>query len=105
MFPLRAFGLPPRRRGYQLDITVRLSVTGMTHHTLTHGGNFDGADFGTGTGKSGTTRPLAREACCGLSTTSLSRAGSNRSTDRHQLPMPMHFGGLNDPLRSPVVDA
>jgi hypothetical protein len=37
----------------QLEITVRLSVTGMTHHTLTDGGNFDGADFATGTGQVG----------------------------------------------------
>jgi hypothetical protein len=37
----------------QLEITVRLSTTGMSHHTLTHGGDFDGADFATGTGRVG----------------------------------------------------
>jgi hypothetical protein len=37
----------------RIEITVRLSVTGMTHHTLTHGGDFDGADFATGTGQVG----------------------------------------------------
>jgi hypothetical protein len=37
----------------RLDITIRLSVTGMTHHTLTHGGDFGGADFATGTGQVG----------------------------------------------------
>ena len=37
----------------QLKITVRLSATGMTNHTLTHGGDFDGADFATGTGQVG----------------------------------------------------
>jgi len=37
----------------RLEITVRFSATGMTHHTLTHGGDFDGADFATGTGQVG----------------------------------------------------
>ena len=37
----------------RLAITVRFSATGMTNHTLTHGGDFDGADFATGTGQVG----------------------------------------------------
>jgi hypothetical protein len=37
----------------RVEITVKLSVTGMTQHTLTHGGDFDGADFATGTGQVG----------------------------------------------------
>lgn len=37
----------------RIEITVRLSLTGMTRHTLTHGGDFDGADFATETGQVG----------------------------------------------------
>lgn len=37
----------------RIHVTVRLSVTGMTQHTLTHGGDFDGADIATGTGQVG----------------------------------------------------
>jgi hypothetical protein len=37
----------------RIEITVKFSATGMIQHTLTHGGDFDGADFATGIGQVG----------------------------------------------------